>query len=182
MSERRGAMRASAARVTMGFAVAGLALAAVIACRVDVGLLLWPQVWLGGLGVVLCARASARWLAARYANSGCARAALWGALQAIGCLVLGTVLGSIPGLVQGADQIRAFGIGEWLFDWLVKPLYWVLLIGSLPAILIGVSCGLVVRRRARALAGEVLAVAGRHDGAGRQNPDDRHNGKQQERD
>lgn len=175
-------MRASAARITTWFAAAGLVLAAAIASSVDVRILTWPQVWLGAVGVLLCARHSSRSLAARLAQSHRVGAALWGALQAVGCLTLGIVLGAVPGLLQGADSIRAYGIGDWLFDWLVKPLYWVLLVGSLPAIGLGVGCGLLVRRRLRALASEALAVSGRDDGAGRQDPDDRHNREQQERD
>ena len=94
-------------------------------------------------------------------------AALWGALQAMGCLTLGIVLGAVPGLVEGAGSIRTYGIGDWLFDWLLKPLYWVLLVGSLPAIAIGAGCGLAVRRRLRALASldAASAVPGRDHGA-----------------
>lgn len=172
-----------AVRTTLWHAGAGLGIAAVMAASLGLWpVFLAPAVWLGALACFLSARWSGRWLAPRIAAGPGLRAALLGALQALACLVCGVVFGSCPGLVQGIAEIAHFGVVEWLFSWLVKPLYWVLLFGSLPATLLGVSCGLLVRRRMRSLTREVLAVAGRDDSAGRQDPYDRHEREQHERD
>jgi hypothetical protein len=71
------------------------------------------------------------------------KATLFGAFVAVAALELGVVAGSVPGLIT-SQEIGRSGLGTALFDFVVKPAYWVNLFGLVPAIVLGALFGIVV--------------------------------------
>ena len=89
----------------------------------------------------------ASWLGGQFASRP-ARSSSWapafGAFTAVVALELGVLLGSIPELLADL-RTGSTGLGAAVFDFVVKPLYWVSLFGLLPAILLGLFFGVVLR-------------------------------------
>ena len=101
---------------------------------------------IGCLVTLAVARAVAAYFALSFARASRAGAGLLGAVAAVFALEIGTVAGSIPQFV-GDDW--SFGAGQSAFDYLVKPLFWINFAGLLPALVIGLSAGVLLRRALR---------------------------------
>lgn len=59
-----------------------------------------------------------------------------GAAFAVAALTCGTVVGASTSLLIESVACPN-GLGECLYDWIMKPLYWVLVFGGLPALVLG---------------------------------------------
>ncbi len=142
----RAALR-SLVRVTLGWVGGGLLFALFILAMhpQDLRVLTWLAPWLGAAAVALVAALGVLRLGAVYARVTPSLAAAVGALHAFVALLVGVIAGSCPGLFSNLRELETWGMQSWLFDWLVKPVYWVMLVGAIPATLLGAGCGLHVR-------------------------------------
>lgn len=96
-----------------------------------------------GLGGA-CAFFLGQWTARASADE--AVRALRGVVTAWLTLVVAALAGSFATVVQGESD---GGLGQWIADYLFKPLFWVLLVGTLPALILGGIYGSVIGRYAR---------------------------------
>jgi hypothetical protein len=101
---------------------------------------------IGCLATLAVARTAAAQLAPWFARTSRSVAGLLGAAVAVTAVEVGTVAGSLPQFV-GDDW--SFGVGQSAFDYLVKPLIWISIVGLVPALIIGVSSGVLLRRALR---------------------------------
>jgi hypothetical protein len=75
------------------------------------------------------------------------RAARLGTAVAVAALELGVLARSVSRLLVHRD-IQQFGLGPALFDYMAKPIYWVSVVGLIPAVVLGVCLGITLRRLA----------------------------------
>jgi hypothetical protein len=143
--------RQVAAALAVRYAGVGLLLAlALLASMGETAVLRWGAPWLGAIAVLAFAGGGGALLANVFAHAPRATAIAIGMLQMLLVLTAGVTVGAIPGLVDGwRSSPGPLDLGEWLFDWLAKPLCWVLLFGSAPALLLGAACGLHTAQRLR---------------------------------
>ena len=65
-----------------------------------------------------------------------------GALLGLSILVICSFLGSVIGLIQNRKlSLDAFE------DYIFKPMFWLLLVGVIPAIIFGIICGSLIRKK-----------------------------------
>lgn len=82
-----------------------------------------------------------------------ARAVALGASVAVATLQIGILLGSLPQLFVEAD-VERWGLGAELFNYIVKPLYWMNLFGLVPAVVLGAFFGVTVAGASHQRAGD----------------------------
>jgi hypothetical protein len=80
----------------------------------------------------------------RAAQHSPAWAAAFGPFTAVASLELGVLFGSIPELIA-TNGATSSGHAGAVWDFVVKPVYWVNLVGLLPAVVLGVCFGAVLR-------------------------------------
>ena len=63
-------------------------------------------------------------------------------------LFFGTIIGSTVGFLQEGlpNQHYEYNLGEEVYDYFFKPLYWILLFGFLPTLISGIFLGNVLRK------------------------------------
>lgn len=64
-------------------------------------------------------------------------------------LLVGILFGSSVGFIEeGLDHVQRNGrLGDALFDYYVKPLYWILLFGFIPTLIVGGFLGFMIKRK-----------------------------------
>ena len=106
---------------------------------------IWPNLTLGCTGMVL----TAYWITGRKLNPNNVFAGtLTGAAFALVSLFLGTIVGSTLGFLQEAHfESWPEQLPDNLFDYYVKPLFWIALFGTLPAAIIGGIWGALLHHK-----------------------------------
>lgn len=134
-------------RLALILAGIGVALATLIVLLLGLGeiLVAFASQIASGVGVIFAAAFVLGRLLPRFVGDDPWSAMAVGGGLAGAVLVLGTLAGATLGLGLAPDGF-AFGVGAGLFDWVAKPLYWILLVGGLPALGLGAFWGHRVRR------------------------------------
>ena len=140
------------ARLTVAYGLAGLTLAVSLLVVMGVLPALWTYfgIWAGAAEVLLVAWCLGGSLAPLYSRAGRVRAVGAGMLSALVALVTGAVCGLIPIPMMRLGRLDRIGVARWLLDDLVQPVGAMVLLGALPALVLGGLCGLHARRRLRA--------------------------------
>lgn len=128
------------------FAGTGLALAICLLALMQVLPLIarFPfSVVVGAVACLLTAWGSGFIVAPRVADGSNVRASLLGSAVAVISLELGTLMGSLPLFIVNRDA--PFGFESAVFYYIIDPIYWLSVYGAVPALLLGMCYGVVVR-------------------------------------
>lgn len=151
----------------IGLVVAYLLMAGIVA--IDEGILkgllwiqhldnVWPNLLLGCAGILISAYALCGFLVqGGYSHP----VAYTGKGMGLALLVLfaGTIIGSTLGFVQECDfHSWPMELGDDVFDYYAKPLYWIGMLGSLPAAIIGGIWGYIIFRESKYHAKQLAKV------------------------
>lgn len=72
---------------------------------------------------------------------------IYGSISLFIILLIGIISGATVGFFQeGIDQVARNGLADALFDYYVKPLYWIVLFGFIPTLLAGGFLGYSIKK------------------------------------